>query len=519
MRGAGSTTDSTGTTGTTPSPTQASWAHRSSTTHASHETYAVQDPGAPQTAPSVPDAQPDPQMTAANARGTHPRAWLAACGVLFAVAWGGNEFTPLLVLYRLEGLSAQSVNVLLGAYVLGIVPALLVGGPMSDRYGRRPLLLPAPLLGVLGSALIAWGAHLHALLFAGRVFSGLALGLVMAVGTSWVKELSQPPVADPGEPGAGARRAALALTAGFGLGAVVAAVLAQYGPLPTLLPYAVNIVVTVVLIVPALSAPETTVRQTTPGRLRDDLRIPAARHRRFLRVVLPMAPWVFAVAACAYAILPALVAHEVPGNEIGFSGLLCFVALSCGFVVQQLARAVDTPRSSRAVAVALAVTVVGMATASWAAATLDLRVTVLAAGVLGCAYGLLMLSGLQEAQRIAGPDDLAGIIAVFYSISYLGFFVPTVFGALSGSLSYPIMLGGGAVVALGCLLVVVASWRAHLPADAAARTPSDAEVRPPSAADVRPQPDADVHPQPDAAARRSSEAAPQRGSTAGSDLP
>jgi hypothetical protein len=219
MRGTGSTTDTPGTTGTTPSLPEASWAHRSSTAHVSHETHVVHGPGAPQTAPSVPDAQPTPE----NARGTHPRAWLAACGVLFAVAWGGNEFTPLLVLYRLEGLSAQSVNVLLGAYVLGIVPALLVGGPMSDRYGRRPLLLPAPLLGVLGSALIAWGAHLHALLFAGRVFSGLALGLVMAVGTSWVKELSQPPVGDPGEPGAGARRAALALTAGFGLGAVVAA--------------------------------------------------------------------------------------------------------------------------------------------------------------------------------------------------------------------------------------------------------------------------------------------------------
>ncbi|WP_042438110.1 MFS transporter [Sanguibacter keddieii] len=397
------------------------------------------------------------------AAGTHPRAWLAVCGVLFSVAWGGNEFTPLLVLYRLEGLSAQSVNVLLAAYVVGIVPALLVGGPLSDRLGRRPLMLPAPLLGVVGSGLIAWGAHLHALLFAGRVFSGLALGLVMAVGTSWVKELSQPPVASAADAGSGARRAALSLTAGFGLGAVVAAALAQYGPLPTLLPYLVNIAVTVVLAVPALSAPETVARQADPGRLRDDLRIPAARHRRFLLVVLPMAPWVFAVAACAYAILPALVAHRVPGDEIGFSGLLCLVALSCGFVTQQLARSLDTPRSARAVVVALAVTVVGMSVAAWAAATLDLRVTVLAAAVLGCAYGLLMLSGLQEAQRIAGPDDLAGIIAVFYSISYLGFFVPTVFGALSGSVSYPVMLAGGAVLAALCLLVVVLGWSRHLP--------------------------------------------------------
>ena len=61
---------------------------------------------------------------------------------MFAIAWGGNEFTPLLVMYRdVSHFSAVTVDMLLGAYVLGIVPALLVGGPLSDRYGRRPTLM------------------------------------------------------------------------------------------------------------------------------------------------------------------------------------------------------------------------------------------------------------------------------------------------------------------------------------------------------------------------------------------
>ena len=54
----------------------------------------------------------------------------------------------------------------IGAYVIGIVPALLLGGPLSDRFGRRPLLLPAPLIALAGSAVLAaaagrgpvWGA-------------------------------------------------------------------------------------------------------------------------------------------------------------------------------------------------------------------------------------------------------------------------------------------------------------------------------------------------------------------------
>ena len=94
---------------------------------------------------------------AAASRAAAP--WLSVGAALFAVAWGGNEFTPLLVMYRqIDHMSALTVNVLLGAYVLGIVPALLLGGPLSDRYGRRPLFVPAPLIAVVGSALLAVGA-------------------------------------------------------------------------------------------------------------------------------------------------------------------------------------------------------------------------------------------------------------------------------------------------------------------------------------------------------------------------
>ncbi|MDM2592422.1 MFS transporter, partial [Mycobacteroides abscessus] len=125
---------------------------------------------------------------------------------MFGIAWGGNEFTPLLVMYRQAGQSAASVDTLLFAYVLGIIPALFLGGPLSDRYGRRAVMLPAPFISMLGSLVLALGAQHFALLFTGRVLSGVALGLAMAAGSSWVKELSAPPF---DRPGAGARRGAM----------------------------------------------------------------------------------------------------------------------------------------------------------------------------------------------------------------------------------------------------------------------------------------------------------------------
>ena len=64
------------------------------------------------------------------------RSWTLVAAAMFAVAWGGNEFTPLLVMYRLDhGFSPVVVDAFLFAYVFGIVPALLIGGPLSDRLG------------------------------------------------------------------------------------------------------------------------------------------------------------------------------------------------------------------------------------------------------------------------------------------------------------------------------------------------------------------------------------------------
>ena len=388
--------------------------------------------------------------------------WLRVSAAVFAVAWGGNEFTPLLVTYRLDQhLSALTVNLLLGAYVLGLVPALLIGGPLSDRFGRRALALPAPLLALTGSAVLAAGGGSAAQLFVGRVFSGLALGLVMAVGTAWIKELSTAPFDTDADAGAGARRAALVLTVGFALGAAVAAAIAQSGTAPEVLPYLVNVVLCALALTLMWSAPETRTRAAHPGRLRDDLRIPAAAHRRFLFVVAPLAPWVFGTAASAYAILPVLFSAQVPGFEVGFAGLLCLIALGCGVAAQSLVRRIDRAGSARTIVTSFAATTIGLALAAGAAVSMSLPVAIIAAAALGTAYGFLLVTGLQEVQRIAGPDDLAGLTAVYYSLSYLGFFVPAVLASLSPMIGYPLLFGAGAVFALVNLLATSAAHRRY----------------------------------------------------------
>ena len=379
-------------------------------------------------------------------------AWFPVGLALFVVAWGGNQFTPLMVMYReLGGFSSATVDVLLGAYVLGIVPGMLVGGPLSDRLGRRPLMLAAPPLAILGSVVLGLGGEDVPVLFAGRVLAGLALGIAMAVGSTWISELSPD--------GGGASRAAMSLTLGFLLGPVAAGMLAQWAPFPEVLSYAVHVVVGIPLGLLALRTAETLDRGEAPTRrLRDDLRIPVREHRDFTTIVVPVAPWVFTSAGVAYAVLPSLVATAVPGHAIAFAALMTAVTLVAGFAAQTVAKQCGLT-DARGGMLGQACAVVGMGLAAATAAAPGVLLAVLAATVLGVSYGFALVSGLAEVARIAPRRHLAGLNAVFYALAYSGFLVPAVLAVLSGLVSYSVLFVALGLIALACLVLVFRTTR------------------------------------------------------------
>lgn len=406
------------------------------------------------------------------------RHWLAPAAAIFAVAWGGNEFTPLLVMYRqADGFSNQLANLLLGCYVLGIIPALLIAGPLSDRFGRRPLMLPAPWIAIAGSVLLALSAGSVPMLLAGRILSGVALGLAMAVGTSWVKELSAKPFDLRADRASGARRATIALSLGFALGAASSGALAQWAPFPGVLPYVAHTVIAVFFGLLLLCTPESQGRGIAAGAL------PAAHpatspYPRFLLLIVPVAPWVFGTATTAYAILPALAASEIPSAPVAFAALLCVVALVAGASLQLVSHRITAGHNARGIMFALILTVGSLLLASVAVNPPALWLILSAAALLGAAYGLLMVSGLQEVQRIAPPDHLARLTAIYYGITYLGFFVPLALSLLEPWLGYPTMFAGGAAISAVSLVMVMVVFRRDISLHrAASESESSASVR------------------------------------------
>lgn len=374
-------------------------------------------------------------MSVSSVTGAKP-AWFRAALLITAAGWGANQFSPLLGAYRQQlGLSPATVTGLFAVYVVGLIPGLLLGGPGADRYGRKPIVLGANVLSVL--ATFALMADLPLLLGIGRFFSGAAMGAVLAAGSAWVKELSNPPHDLEAPPGAGARRASLLLSAGFGIGGLVAALLAQWVSLLTA--YLPHLVLSAVAIALAVRLPETVPPRVTGGET-------GVRDPRFLRLVAPVAPWVFAAPSIGFAVLPGLVEKRLAGFETAYAGVAIVMVLGAGVLIQPVGRRIARRGVLTVAVTGLAGVAAGLLVGVLAAVTTQPVVALVADVLLGTGYGLCVTYGLTEIGKIAPPSGLARLSAIFWALTYVGFCAPYVFTLLTALTTAPVILTGAAVL-------------------------------------------------------------------------
>ena len=376
-------------------------------------------------------------------------AWRAGL-LLFGVGWGANQFSPLLGAYRVEAhLSNATVQGLFAVYAVGLVPGLLLGGPAADTYGRRRLVLPAALGSVLASICLLLGPHSLVLLLVGRFLAGAATGVVLAAGTAWVKELSHPPYEHPAHPTTGARRAGLAISAGFGAGPLVAAIIAQWAPQPLRVAYLPHLLIMVIAIAWGWRVDEPARERRSAGR-----RFGAVRGHAFLRVVAPAAPWVFAAPTVAFAVLPGAVGGSVGHYATVYAGVAAGLTLGAGLLVQPMARRLSNRHVRLVVVAGLGAVIVGLGVAALAAWLGNPVAALVAAVILGAGYGLCLVFGLTEVSRIAGDGELAGLTAVFYALTYVGFTTPYLLALLEHVAPLPVLLIALAALAALTLAVV-----------------------------------------------------------------
>ena len=98
--------------------------------------------------------------------------------------------TPLYPIYSEEfNLSPLVITIIYAVYAGGVIFGLLVFGQLSDRIGRRYVLLPGVILSIISALVFLFATNLTLLLI-GRIISGLSAGLFTSTATATIVNLA-----------------------------------------------------------------------------------------------------------------------------------------------------------------------------------------------------------------------------------------------------------------------------------------------------------------------------------------
>ncbi|RQS67651.1 MFS transporter [Burkholderia sp. Bp8963] len=314
-----------------------------------------------------------------------------AAWMVTAVFMLSNSPTPLYVSWqRALGFSSGTLTVIFALYIAGLLGTLLVAGQLSDRYGRKPVLLPGLVAALIACALFATASSV-AMLAIARLLTGIAVGVIVSAGMASVIDLA----------GAERRKAALlasvAMVFGAGLGPLLAGVAAQTAAQTAAHPVAIVFGSEFVILLSALAV-ALWLPRNRPAQVRSDappLRLPSVPAHNRRHVASGIAVFGPGITATSFvlALGPSLLARLLHvRSPLLAGGMACamFLAATC---VQFVARrgSIRTTFVAGTVATMLSMAMLCIAVHASSAAVL---VLVAAALLAGAGQGLGQLGGL-----------------------------------------------------------------------------------------------------------------------------
>lgn len=320
-------------------------------------------------------------------------------------------------------------------YVAGILSSLALVGPLSDRLGRRAIVLPTTLVSGLASLVLIPGRDSYPLLLSGRLMLGVASGAVLAIGAAWLQELM----------GKGQEmRAALLATIigflGFGIGPVISAIFDAVDAAPLVAPFLLHAVLVILALVLVMPVRETLPPSDPPPPFRLRFGIPDAARSEFLRLVVPAAVWVFGFPSTSFALFPVIVSDNVPGYEVAVAAASgAITAWSAIMSRPVLARMSPRQALPRAMWIGVGGYVLGTLAFAFGIWPLVLP----AAFLLGGASGIIASGSLTLVGEMADDAQRGSLTGTFYLLAYPAMSMPliiTALGAALGSISAALLV-------------------------------------------------------------------------------
>ncbi|MFB6985545.1 MFS transporter [Streptomyces sp. NPDC056178] len=385
-----------------------------------------------------------------------------AAAAVFAIGMAGTTLpTPLYGLYQHRiGFSELIVTVVFAVYAIAVIGVLLVAGNYSDEAGRRPVLLCAMVLsaGSAGCFLLQNGLPL---LFAGRLLSGCAAGLLSGAATAAVIEL-----AGPGQKARAGFAATAANMGGLGCGPLLSGVLAQYTPWPLALPFWVHLALVTAAMGITWFLPETVVEpKRWPPLKPQGVTVPHEIKGVFTPASLAGFAG-FALLGLFTAVAPSFVSQTLGVHNLAVSGAVVFSVFLASTVGQSLTQRIG---ARLALPVGCGVLVVGLLLVASSLIAESLPLLVLGALCGGGGQGLAFRAALTLISDAAPAQHRGGTISAFFVVAYAGISVPVVgVGALATWLG----LRQAGLLFTGCVMLLAVGAGTY----AARRPPAESRV-------------------------------------------
>ncbi|MEU1529726.1 MFS transporter [Streptomyces fagopyri] len=401
--------------------------------------------------PATP-VMPEPPGSRARRGLSRPVAFASIAAVFILFMAASSAPSPLYVIYQHEwSFSATTLTSVFAVYVAGMIAALLVLGALSDHIGRRPVLAAAIALEAVAMVLFIIAGDVSILLTA-RLVQGIATGAAMTTLGATLVDLNPPHAPHRAGVITGA-----APTFGLGLGALGCGVLAEYGPHPTRLVYALLLAGVVLAGLLVALLPETAQRRPGAARsLRPRLGV-APRLRSDLIALVPILVASWALGGLYLALGPSVAANLFGLSSHVIGGLV--VTLLCGpaSVTVFLLRGWPTERT---LALAAGLLLVGTAVGLTGVQEHSLTMAAVGTAIAGVGFGGSALASFGTLARIAEPAERGELFAVAFVISYLAFSIPAVVAGIAATnvgLHETAVVYSAAVIAFSAL-ALAAQW-------------------------------------------------------------
>ncbi|WP_404197323.1 MFS transporter [Streptomyces tauricus] len=351
---------------------------------------------------------------------------------LYAEKW---DYPPLLT------------TVIFAAYGAVAVVAILVSGALSDRYGRRPVLLVAVLLLLAGLAVFVLAAGPGYLVVA-RMLNGVGIGAIVVVGGAALLDVNPERAVRSGT------LTAIAFNVGIAVAALGTAALAQTGFHPLFLPYLADALIALVLLVLLL-----VMREPHPSAGAAPLGIPRPqvpeeiRGRFLFSVIGAGAAW--AVLGVCFSLEPSIAAHAAHVDGPFFGGVV-IAAVTLTAAATQVASARYPARTVALVGdTALAVL---MLAGVGAFATGDATVIIATIALQGGAYGLAFGGSLRHLTAHIPAERRGAVMSMFYLLAYGALITPTLLVGIGATVwgdttIFPVFSVLAAVLCLSAVVV------------------------------------------------------------------